>query len=468
MLSEVLNLHSFEVQNMDIIIVGAGKVGENLTRLLALENHNVTVIDKERDIVEELANDFDVIGYCGNGAALGTQEETGVSRCDCFIAVTGNDELNIMSCMLASRNGAKKTVARVRSTEYSEQLLFMQNKLGIDLLINPEYETAEELARIIETPSASKVETFAKGRIELVEIVVNESSPLIGIALKNLNQTVKAPLLICAVKRNDEVIIPGGNFVIEAGDRLHFTASRKSLHAIFKALDIERKKIKSVLIVGGSRTAYYFAKYLVSAGKTVKLIELNRERARNIEESLDGASVICGDGTDTELLSEEGLSGFDAAVALTNIDEENIILSMYASKQGVEKTACKINRDPLAKMTSEMLSSCSVVCPKTNTAAIILRYIRAIEHVGSDSIETLYRILDGKAEAVEFIAGADSALVGRPLREIRLKPNHIIACVSSGKKVIIPDGNTVINPGDSVIVITSGASLSSLADALQD
>ena len=453
---------------MNIIIVGAGKVGENLTRLLALENHNVTVIDKERGIVEGLVDDFDVIGYCGNGAALGAQDETGVKNCDCFIAVTGNDELNIMSCMLAAKNGAKKTVARVRSTEYSEQLLFMQNKLGIDLLINPEYETAEELARIIETPSATKVETFAKGRIELVEMVVSEESPLLGLALKDLGSAIREPMLICVVKRGEEIIIPDGNFVIEAGDRLHFTASRANLSAIFKALGTSRKKIKSVLIVGGSRTAFYFAKYLLSVGKTVKLIELNRERAEKIEASLDGASVICGDGTDTELLSEEGLSSFDAAVALTNIDEENIILSMYASKQGVEKTACKINRKPLAKMTSEMLRDCSVVCPKTNTAAIILRYIRAIDNAGEDSIETLYKILDGEAEAVEFIAGEDSEIVGKPLREIRLKPNHIIACVSSGKKVIIPRGDTVINPGDSVIVITGGASLSSLSDALKD
>lgn len=453
---------------MNIIVVGAGKVGGNLTRLLALENHNVTVIDKEQGIIEELVNDFDVIGYCGNGAALGTQEETGVENCDCFIAVTGNDELNIMSCMLAARNGAKKTVARVRSTEYSGQLLFMQNKLGIDLLINPEYETAEELARILETPSATKVETFAKGRIELVEIVVSEDSPLVGVALKDLSGTVKVPFLICAVKRGEEVIIPGGSFVIAAGDRLHFTAARSNLGSIFKALDMSKKKVKSVLIVGGSRTAYYLAKYLLSVGKTVKLIELNPDRARKIEESLDGASVICGDGTDTELLSEEGISGFDAAVALTNIDEENIILSMYASKQGDIKTACKINRDPLAKMTSEMLSSCSVVCPKTNTAAIILRYIRAIENVSEDSIETLYKILDGAAEAVEFIAGEDSDIVGKPLREIKLKPGNIIACVSSGKKVIIPRGDTVINAGNSVIVITCGASLSSLSDALAD
>lgn len=453
---------------MNIIIVGAGKVGTNLTRLLALENHNVTVIDTDRLVIETLVNNFDVIGYSGNGAAFSTQEQTGVKDCDCFIAVTGNDELNIMSCMLASKTGAKRTVARVRSTEYSEQLLFMQNKLGIDLLINPEFETALELTRIIEFPSATKIETFAKGRIELAEFVVSDDSPLVGLTLKNLKSTLKVSILVCAVKRCDEVIIPDGNFVIKAGDRLHFTASRLTISQAFKALGIQKKKIKSVLIVGGSRTAFYLAKYLLKSGKSVKIIELDEERASRLEGGLDGASVICGDGTDTDLLAEEGLADFDAAVALTNIDEENIILSMYATKQGVRKTACKINRDPLAKMTSEMLTDCSVVCPKTNTAAIILRYIRAIENATGDSIQTLYKILDGQAEAVEFIAAEDSAFVGVPLRNINLKPGNIIACVSSGKKVIIPDGNTVINPGDSVIIITSEATISSLNDALSD
>ncbi len=451
---------------MDIVIVGAGKVGTNLTRLLASENHNITVVDTGRHIVEELVNDFDVIGYSGNGATFSTQEQINVSKCDCFIAVTGSDELNIMSCMLARNMGAKKTIARVRNTDYSGQLLFMQNKLGIDLLINPEFETALELSRIIDFPSATKIETFAKGRIELAEIVVAEDSPLNNLTLKDLKQTLNISILVCAVKRDDEVIIPDGNFVIKAGDRVHFTASKLTLPSVFKALGIQKKKIKTVLIVGGSRTAFHLAKYLLKAGKTVKLIELNPENAARLENDLEGAFVICGDGTDTELLNEEGLSDFDAAVALTNIDEENIILSMYATKQGVRKTACKINRDPLAKMTSEMLRDCSVVCPKTNTAAIILRYIRAIANADSDSIQTLYKILDGGAEAVEFIAKEDCEIIGRPLREINLKPNHIIACVSSGKSVIIPDGNTVINPGDSVIVITGGASLSSLNDAI--
>lgn len=452
---------------MNIIIVGAGKIGANLTRFLALENHNVTVIDLSRRVIENLVNDCDVIGYVGNGAAFKTQEETGVRGCDCFIAVTGNDELNIMSCMLAAKSGAKRTIARVRSAEYSDQLLFMQNKLGIDLLINPEFETALEIARIIDFPSATKIETFAKGRIDLAEIVVTESSPLADLTLKDLRQKLSLSILICAVKRGDEVIIPDGNFVIKAGDRLHFTASRSVLPSVFKALGLQTKKIKTVLVVGGSRTSFYLAKALLKDGKFVKLIELKDEKAAELEAQLDGASVICGDGTDTALLTEEGLPDFDAAVALTNIDEENIILSMYASGQGVRKTVCKINRDPLAKMTSQMLSDCSVVCPKTNTASLILRYIRAVENADGDSIKTLYKILDGQAEAVEFIAAEDSAFVGIPLRNISVKPGNIIACVSSGKKVIIPDGNTVINPGDSVIVITTSP-LSSLGEIIKD
>ncbi|MBO5852417.1 MAG: Trk system potassium transporter TrkA [Clostridia bacterium] len=442
---------------MDIIIVGAGKIGSNLTKFLALENHNITVIDLSRKVIESLVNDCDVIGYVGNGAAFKTQEETGVKNCDCFIAVTGNDELNIMSCMLAAKIGAKKTVARVRSAEYSDQLLFMQNKLGVDLLINPEFETALEIARIIDFPSATKIETFAKGRIDLAEIVVGEDSPLVDLSLKDLRQKLNLQILVCAVKRGDAVIIPTGSFVIKAGDRLHFTAARNVLPSAFKTLGLQKKKVKSVLLIGGSRTSFYLAKALLKAGKFVKLIEVDENKAMSLEEQLDGASVICGDGTDTALLTEEGLADFDAAVALTNIDEENIILSMYAAKQGDLKTVCKINRDPLAKMTSEILRDCSVVCPKINTASIILRYVRAIDNADGDSIKTLYKILDGNAEAAEFIAQNDSEIVGKPLRDFHLKENNIIACVSSGKKVIIPDGNTVINPGDSVIVISNTA-----------
>ncbi len=451
---------------MKIVIVGAGKVGTNLIKLLSVENHDVTVIDTNRKLVEAAVNDFDVIGYCGNGASFPVQEEAGVSSCDMFIAVTGSDELNIMSCLVADRISGAKTVARVRNTDYSGQLMFMQNKLGIDMLINPEYETAADIARTIEFPAATKLETFAKGRIDLAEVTVTEDSVLNGLMLRDLRRTLDASFLICAVQRGDNVFIPSGGFVISAGDRIHFTASRRELPKIFKAIGMQKKKIKSVMIIGGSRTAYYLAKDLIGAGLKVKLIELDRDRAAEIEAQLGGCAVVCGDGTDPELLAEENLHNFDAAVALTQTDEENIILCMHAEKQGVKKTACKINRDPLAKMVGSLLPDCSIVCPKQGTADIILRYIRAVSHADGN-IVTLYKILGDRAEAAEFLATEDCPLVGIPLKELRLKQDMLIACVSHGRQVIIPDGNTEIKAGDSVIVITAGHVLDCLADILE-
>ena len=451
---------------MNIIINGAGKVGINLIKLLADENHNVTVVDTDQKIVESVVTDYDVIGYCGNGAAFSVQEEAGVERCDLFIAVTGSDELNIMSCMVASKIGAKKTIARVRNTDYSEQLLFMQNKLGIDLLLNPEFETAADIARTIEFPAATKIETFAKGRIDLAEITVPEGSPLDGIMLRDIRKTLSGAMLICAVQRGDEVFIPAGNFVVQAGDKIHFTASRRELPRIFKTIKMDKKKIRSVLIIGGSRTAFYLARYLLKSGIKVKIIEANRDRAVELESGLKDCSVIWGDGTDPDLLREERLENFDAAVALTQIDEENIIFCMHAAKQGVDKTACKVNRDPLAKMVEELIPDCSVVCPKQGTADIILRYIRAVTDT-SGGIKTLYKILGGEAEAAEFLATDDCPLVGKSLKEIDLKKNTLIACVSRGRQVIIPDGNTEILSGDSVIVITAGQRIESLGGILE-
>ncbi len=451
---------------MKIIICGVGKVGTNLIKLLSEENHDITVIDADRKAVEAAVNDFDVIGFCGNGASFPIQEEAGVSNCDVFIAVSGSDELNIMSCMVASKIGSGKTVARVRNTDYSGQLLFMQNKLGIDLLINPEFETAQDIARIVEFPAATKIETFAKGRIDLAEITVPKDSVLSGLVLSDLRKVIDASFLVCAACRDDEVFVPSGNFVVEGGDKLYFTASRRALPKIFKAIGLEKKKIRSVMIIGGSRTAFYLAKHLIKAGITVKIIEVDFDRASMLESKLEGCSVVCGDGTDPELLAEEGISNFDAVIGLTQIDEENIILCMHAEKQGVKKTACKVNRDPLAKMVEGILPDCSVVCPKQGVADIILRYVRAIDNADGN-ILTLYKILSDRAEATEFLATENSAVVGKPIKELRLKKNLIIACVSRGRSVIIPNGDTEISAGDSVIVITADRKISSLADILE-
>lgn len=448
---------------MNIIIVGGGKVGTKLTELLAGEGHDITVIDTAPKLIENIVNNQDVIGYCGNGASFPVQSEAGVEKCDVFISVTGSDELNIMSCLVAEKLGAKHSVARVRNPEYSLQMDFLRDKLGIDLVVNPDFESANEISRAIEFPSATKVETFAKGRIDLAEITVEEGSVLDGLHLYDLKKTVSVPMLICAVQRGEDVVIPSGNFVIKAGDILHFTTSKYSISKVFKALDIQKKKIKSVLIIGGSRTSFYLARHLLKVGIKVCIVEHDSERAAELETALDGATVICADGTDTEFLDEYRLENVDATVALTDMDEENMIFSMYAARRSVNKTICKVTRPALVNMLPSVTKNCSVIYPQEITSSLILRYIRAVNNSeSSSSVQTLYRILDGKAEAAEFIASKSSALIGITLKDLKLKPDVIIACVSRRGSVIIPDGSTVIEPGDSVIVITAGQGVSDL------
>lgn len=452
---------------MNIIIVGGGKVGTKLTELLAGEGHDVTVIDTAPKLIENIVNNQDVIGYCGNGASFPIQNEAGVAKCDVFISVTGSDELNIMSCLVAEKIGAKHSVARVRNPEYSLQMDFLRDKLGIDLVVNPDFESANEISRMIEYPAASKVETFAKGRVELAEITVAEGSVLDGLHLYDLKKNISAPMLICAVQRGEEVIIPSGNFVINAGDIIHFSTSKYSISKVFKELGFEKKKIKSVLIIGGSRTSYYLAKHLAKVGIKVCLVENDASRAAELEANLSGVTVICGDGTDTEFLEEYHLEHVDATVALTDIDEENMIFSMYADQNNVKKTICKVTRPALIKMLPTIAKNCSIVYPQELTASIILRYVRAVGNSEeASSVQTLYRILDGKAEAAEFFASDNSAVVGVSLKELKLKPNVLIACVSKKGSVIIPDGSTVIEPNDSVIVITAGQKISDLSEIL--
>ena len=452
---------------MNVIVVGLGKVGILLTGLLSDEGHSVTVIDTQSKLVESVVNDYDVMGVSGNGATAETLNEAGVSQCDVFIAVTESDELNIMCCVIASKLGAKHTVARVRNTEYSMQIPFMRDSLGLGLVINPDFEAADEIARIIEFPAATKIETFSKGRIELAEIIVTKESSLVGVRLCDLRKTFNTAMLVCAVQRGDEVIIPSGSFVIEEGDKIHFTASKLDLPKVFKTIGMSKKKIRSVLIIGGSRTAYYLARHLLKSGIDVKIIENDDERARLLEEGLKGATIINGDGTDSEVLIEEGLEGYDATIALTEIDEENIIFSVFADKNGVGKTVCKVNREVFVSMMPSVLEGCSVITPKSITSSIILRFVRSIANADGSNIEKLYRIIEGKAEALEFHAAENCKLIDLCLKDCKLKPNIIIACISRKGKVIIPDGLTSIQKGDSVIVITAGQAITSLNDILQ-
>ncbi len=453
---------------MKVIIVGCGKVGENLTQLLSREGHDVTVVDSDANLVENIVNEYDVQGVCDNGVSADVLSEAGCGQCDMFIAVTGSDELNIMCCLFAKKIGAKYTIARVRAPEYFSQIPFMRDQLGIGHIINPDFEAADEIARIIEFPAATKIETFSKGRIELAEIAVFKGSSLVGVKLRDLRKTFNTPMLVCAVQRGEEVIIPSGNFEIAAGDKIHFTASKLALPKVFKTLGMDNKKIRSVLIIGGSRTSFYLARHLLKSGIKVKIIENNAARAAELEVALKDATIICGDGTDSNLLSEEGLKGYDATVALTDIDEENIIFSAFAAKNGVDKTVCKINRQVFVQMLPSFLEECSVISPNSVVASIILRNVRSINNAEGNDINKLYRIIEEKAEALEFIANKKCKFLDVCFKDCNLKPNVIIACICRKGKVIIPDGFTAVEEGDSVIVITAGQTITSLNDILKE
>ncbi|MBQ8509093.1 MAG: Trk system potassium transporter TrkA [Clostridia bacterium] len=437
---------------MRVIIVGCGKVGELLTAYIAKEGHDVLVIDNDSQLIEDIVNEHDVMGIAGNGANAAVLTEAGVDKTDLIIAVTASDELNILCCMIARKLGARHAIARVRNPEYGEQINSMRQDFGISMVVNPEFEAAHEILRIIQFPAALKMDTFAKGRVDMVEIRLDEGHPLCGKQLSELGGIYKVRILVCAVSRGDEVIIPKGDFVLAAGDLLHITASHTELIAFFKELGIEEKRIRSVMIIGGGKIAFFLAKMLETVGIGVKIIELDKTRAQQLSELLPKAMIINGDGTDSDILIEEGIDQVDASVSLTGIDEENIITSMFAGTRKVDKVITKINRLNMMKMLTSIGLEC-IVSPKNITANNILRYLRGLENTQDSGIQTLYKIVDGKAEALEFIAGESFDMLSIPIRDMKLKKNILLACIIRRGRIIYPHGSDTIELGDSVIVV---------------
>lgn len=453
---------------MRIIIIGCGKVGDLLTSYISKEGHDVVVVDTDPQIIEDVVNEYDVMGIAGNGASNSVQLEAGADSADLLIAVTDQDELNIMSCMVARKLGTKHTIARVRNPDYSDQIVFMRDEFGLSMAVNPEYDAAHEILRIIQFPEAIKVDTFAKGRVDLAEVKLGRNHPLCGRMLSELSGAYGVNILVCAVTRGDEVIIPSGDFIPEPEDILHLTASPVELSAFFKKLGIAEKRIRSVMIIGGGKIAFFLAKMLIQLGIQVKLVEADRERAEALSELLPGAMVINGDGTDSDILIEEGIDQVDASVSLTGIDEENIIISMFAGTRKVDKVITKVNRLNVMKMLSSIGLEC-IVSPKAISANNILRYIRAIENSDGSKVQTLYKIVDGKAEALEFIAAESFEFLGVPIKDMkhRLKKNLLLACIIRGNRIIYPHGADTIELGDSVIVVVkSDEVLSDLEDII--
>ncbi len=451
---------------MQIIIVGCGNVGATLTEQLSKEGHNITVIDVDGNAVEKVANQHDVMGIVGNGASLAVQNEAGIEDADLMIAVTTSDELNLLCCLIAKKAGDCKTIARVRNPVYNKEIAFIKGELGLSMVINPEYAAACEISRLLKFPSAIKVDIFAKGRIELLKCKLGEGSVLHGRPLTYISGGLGCEVLICAVERGEEVFIPDGSFELREKDIITVVASSRNANEFFRKIGMTMNRIKSCIIVGGGETTYYLAKQLLPMGVGIKIIEQNKERCNELSELLPQAMIIHGDGTDRNLLDEEGLPRIHAFVSWTSLDEENIMLSLYAKSVSKAKTITKVHRISYDEII-DSLDLGSVLYPKNITAEYILQYVRAMQNSIGSNVETLYRLIENKVEALEFRVNEQSELVGVPLKELRLKDNLLIACINRKGIIITPGGQDSIMLGDTVVVVTTNQGFHDLKDILR-
>ena len=439
---------------MKIIIVGAGKIGELLCKDLSTEGNDITLIEENPKILDRILSSSDIMGLEGNGTNCEILKEAYIETADIFIAVTHSDEINIISSIMAKKLGAKYTIARVRNPEYSSQMKFMSESLGIDMMINPESEAAYFITRNLQFPNALNVESFAGNKVNMVEVLVEKNTYLDGLKLKDFKHNYFSTILVCIVQRGQEVYIPTGNFVLEEGDRIYVTGGQSQLSEFYKSLGHKEERIKSVLIIGGGKISHYLVEQLLNKKMKVKVIEINEEKALALSETFEHASVICGDGTNSQLLDEERITEFDACISLTGIDEENIILSMYANKMGVKKTITKINGISLFNFL-ELDGLQSIVTPKKLTADNIVKKVRSLINSQGENIETLYRIADNKVEAIEFKIPKDSSLINVPLKELPIKENVLITYIIRNNELIFPGGSDILLENDRIIIVTT-------------
>lgn len=446
---------------MNIVIVGDGKVGATLVEHLSQEGHDIVVIDRDSKIVEQMVNSYDVMGICGNGASYDVQMEAGVSSARLFIAATSSDELNILCCLIAKKVGAHHTIARVRNPDYLKQLPFIKEELGLSMIVNPEYDAANEIAKVLRFPNAINIETFSRGNVDLAELKINDGNPLCDMALTDIFGAFKTKIIVCAVQRKADVFIPRGDFVLKSGDKIHITAPRGELVRFMKKLGIYKHRTKDIMIIGGGKMGYYLARQLSeSGGYNVKIIEIDRDRCDKLCTLLPDVNIINGDGTDRGILYEQGIESQDAFVALTTIDEENIISSMYASSLGISKTVAKVNR--VSYQVLESIGMDSAFSSKAIAANRIIGYVRALENSGESSVQTLYKLVGGQVEALEFKITADFKNIGIPLKELDINNDTLIASIIRDNHVIFPDGNDSIEIGDSVIIVSKSKQFRSI------
>lgn len=451
---------------MKIVVCGDGKVGQTVSYQLSKEGHDIVIIDKNQQVVNHSTNTMDCLCIHGNATSRDVLIEAGVREADLLIAVTSSDEINLLCCLMAKKLGVKHTIARVRNPEYSKDIQYIQSDLGLSMSVNPELQTAVEIARLLRFPSAIKNESFAQGRIDLVEFKIKPHSILIHTPLKDLEKISGVRVLVCAVMRNGKAIIPDGNFIFEEGDKVSITAKPSEILLFFMAIGVPCQKIKNVMIIGGGRIAYYLSKMLIEMNYNVKIIEMDENRAKELAYKLPKATIINADATEHEILLEEGLQVTDAFITLTGMDEENILLALYANRANVKKSIAKVNRIDFGDVLSDVGLD-SVVAPKKIVSNQITRYVRTMNNSMGSNVETLTRIVNDEVEALEFKVTDTFKFLNRPIKNLKLKSQTMIACMIRNHHVLYPDGNEVILPGDNIIIITTRSGFNDLNDIFE-
>lgn len=452
---------------MKIILVGGGKVGTALARQLSEEGHNVTVIDTNKPRVEHISEAYDVMGIVGNGASIATLYEAGIEEADVFIAITGSDELNLLCCMFAKKAGHCHTIARVRNPSYSHELEFIKKQTGISAIVNPEMAAAMEISHLLRFPGASKIDTFADGRVRLIKCALTEAQGMDGMAIRDILSRLGSDVLVCAVERGADVLIPNGDFVLRNGDQVTFLATQERARDFFQKINLPVRPVKNALIVGGGAIAFYLSQELLENKVRVRIVERDPARCMQLAEELPEAQILNEDGSNRDFLLSEGLGSAEAFVALTNIDEENVLLTLFAKKHSKGKLVTKINRLEFDDIISG-LELGSIVYPKYMTCDYIVQYVRALQNEAGSNVKTLYRILDDRVEALEFTVHEESKATGVPLSRLRLKQNLLLCCIMRGEQILITRGGDEIQVGDNVIVVTLEHGLHDLRDIVAD
>ncbi len=452
---------------MNVIIVGCGRVGRALARKLNSDGNDVTVIDTKAEEVHTLTERCDIMGVVGNGANHTVQQEAGIDRADLLIAVTDSDELNLLCCVVAKKEGNNcQTIARLRDPAYRTETAYLQDHLDIAMVINPEYEAAQEIARVLRFPAAIQIEPFAKGKVELIKFRLPAESKLIGMSVKEMVIKYRADLLVCTIERGEDAYIANGDFVFQERDVVSIVASTKNAHDFFRSIEYKGNSIKDAMIVGGGMITHYICEILEKTNISLKIIEKNLKACEELSTQWHKTTVIHGNARDRELLQEEGIKTAGAFLALADLDEENILMSVYAKDAGSGKVITKIKRMDYDNVLTK-LDLDTTICPKNITSDIILRYVRSRKNTAGSNVETLYNIIRDKVEASEFIVRDGSPIVGVPLAKLKFKKDVLIASITRGNEVIVPRGNDVILSSDAVVVVSKLIGISDIADVLK-